>query len=556
MRKTTTKLDLLCQIEPRFVGERCPITRHMQYTWHRIDLGRPFDLNSAGSRLEYTAWYFFEYLQNEEFSSQLTDRAQIRDLNAPLSCFRDLTAFWHCVWRRYFVDNADYNIYTEDGYYGFVTQIATWEIPNRRIPRVLFPDNLRVILNETQPGFWTPFLSRAMHAIWRSSVFYRSAYADLTNVSVREAFLFDFILHWIIERDLTIILSPELKRHWSAPVSSSVPFVNRFALLLAAHSVRFGEVLRAGALSEELLLNIQMWIRDEVLPALPKARPIFFADESKAETLFDLADEKQIITTLKAAKTEPLVKKSASEIDVLVIGPLQASSGLGAGARRAVGALRHAGANIRLLSSSFRNPSFMPGSIKPGETFAGERPKAIIWHFNLETLPDVMASMPRLASCGAYNIAYPFWETEIMPRAHELACELVDEFWVPSEFCARTYKNSGVPVINVGSSVELPKFDRFFTREELGLPKGAFVVMFSFDTFSVLHRKIRRLSFAPSRKRSLEGMRTYGSCLSRRISGGGNGSIMVEAASFWSFVRQIRELHSSTRLYLFENCIR
>ena len=99
-----------------------------------------------------------------------------------------------------------------------------------------------------------------------------------------------------------------------------------------------------------------------------------------------------------------------------------------------------------------------------------------------------MASLPEIVK-GRYNIGYFFWETEVLPTCHELGQDIVDEVWAPSAFCAGTYAGARGPVINVGTSVELPQVGTYFGRSHFGLKENEFVFMFSFDSHSVIHRK-------------------------------------------------------------------
>ena len=488
MLKTKTDLRLLSAIEPRYVGEPVPLTRHMVYTWRRWGLENAYDNNSALSRLEYSVWYFYDYLVNREFTSELSDERQINDLNAPVQAFRPITVFWHAVWRKHFSHSAEYDIYTEEGYFTFLTHVATHEIPQRRVPLVLFPAGLRVALEEEQPGFPSPFLSRALYNLWRSSDLYRTSYPDLSHFAIREAFTFDILIHWALERDIELLIAPEIERYWTRGVSPMRKSITRFGFVLASLSVRFGQKLSACRVGLDELVAIETWLREEVLPGFPAAVRFIPALDDKPHPLSAGDEDRRIRTPLARAKSEPLIRSDADEVDVLAIGPFEVSSGLGSGMRRSVGALRAAGASVRVLPSSFENRSFPSSAISPKELFSGQRPKMVLWHFNAEFIPEVLATMPTIAM-SAYNVAYPFWETEDMARAHMLGCDMVDEFWVPSEFCARTFRTAKLPVINVGSSVELPEVGPFYSRQELGLPENAFVVMFSFDSFSVIHRK-------------------------------------------------------------------
>ncbi len=238
-----------------------------------------------------------------------------------------------------------------------------------------------------------------------------------------------------------------------------------------------------------------MWVKCELFPQLPVLRrfvpklasengtPVFDRSRKFSFGGFTRPEQERVFSRVAFERT-----RAEETIDVVVVGPAGAASGLGAGMRRSIGALEQSGARFRVLETYFDMPSSVSSGVEEKLVYRGENPKVILWHFNGEYLPEVMSTMDEIAP-NAYNIAYFFWETEAMPVAHELACKIVDEIWTPSAFCASSYAGQGVPVVNVGSSVQLPDVQPYFTRSELGLPEDTFVVLFSFDSHSVIHRK-------------------------------------------------------------------
>jgi glycosyltransferase involved in cell wall biosynthesis len=109
-------------------------------------------------------------------------------------------------------------------------------------------------------------------------------------------------------------------------------------------------------------------------------------------------------------------------------------------------------------------------------------------HINAEFYPEIAVKHAAELQ-GRYNIAYFFWETETCPTACELGRDIADEIWVPSAFNARPFRDAPVPVINVGTSVTLPRFRQVLTRADLNIEPNAYLFLFSYDSHSVIHRK-------------------------------------------------------------------
>jgi glycosyltransferase involved in cell wall biosynthesis len=214
-----------------------------------------------------------------------------------------------------------------------------------------------------------------------------------------------------------------------------------------------------------------------------------FAAQPKSEFLaanYEGARSRKF-SALDRYRIESLPGDRDEAIDLLIIGPFGAGSGLGTGVRRSVSALEHAGCNFRVLECMYDNPSAPLENIPKHLQFRGEQPRATLWHYNAEYLPEVMLTLPQFVN-PELNIGYFFWETEAMPAAHRLGANMVDEIWTPSEFVRRCYDRCGVAVVNVGTSVDLPNYDYFLPRSYFGL-NSEFTFMFSFDSHSVIHRK-------------------------------------------------------------------
>lgn len=174
---------------------------------------------------------------------------------------------------------------------------------------------------------------------------------------------------------------------------------------------------------------------------------------------------------------------------VNVFGFFSESLGLGQGARlytRALAKSRtpHAMIDVRLTPSSGRK------NVNGPERFV----RAPVYDINLiHVNPDVLPLAQMLSPLNywdkRYNIGVWLWELEQIPREWHECFKDVDEIWAPSSFIADALRLvSPVPISVVPYGIEAPD-DPVVTRETLGLPEDAFLVLNMFDLNSYAARK-------------------------------------------------------------------
>jgi glycosyltransferase involved in cell wall biosynthesis/tetratricopeptide (TPR) repeat protein len=471
------------ELDPDFVDSDLPLTRHMTHTWHRFELRREFHLNSIKSRLAFIVYYYRTLI----FSIPPLPEKLITQLNSPAQAFGPITRFLFSVWQADFRDQSQFDIQQEQGYLNFLTEVVGRQSWSEYFPDELIPSVTLMALH--QPAIYgAPLdLSKGQYSTWIRSGTYRSKYGEINNPSVRQAFIFDLILHDFGGNPRNRLISPDLIGFWSAPISPEYPGLSRFAAALAHVSRRLGDSLaRSPAAIASNADAIAHWYLDEVISRFPQFA-VFTTTPIRAWNAHcKFREPFAVRRELRKWGIDYVPGDSTEEIDVLVIGPIAAQSGLGTGARRSIGALSRTRCKFRTLNFAYDNPSAM--TTGHDETaYHGENPRAVLWHYNAEYLQNCMQILD-IFSRGRYNIGYFFWETEVMPKAHQLSLGMVDEIWTPSEFVAKCYSAAPVPIVNVGTSVELPNADTFFGRSYFGLGHE-YVFMFSFDGHSVIHRK-------------------------------------------------------------------
>ena len=170
---------------------------------------------------------------------------------------------------------------------------------------------------------------------------------------------------------------------------------------------------------------------------------------------------------------------------LIVAGYLNASTGLGVGARRMLAAMREDGLDpiaADLTGAHRQGPSGTPIAIPPG-------PGTIVLHVNGPMLPWALLALGRRAVAGKRLIAYWAWELPALPRDWNRGYAACHRIWAPSRFCAEAFARPGHPpplVVPHPPPVPDPS-----ARDRAGfdLPEHAFLALSVFDATSSLARK-------------------------------------------------------------------
>jgi glycosyltransferase involved in cell wall biosynthesis len=193
----------------------------------------------------------------------------------------------------------------------------------------------------------------------------------------------------------------------------------------------------------------------------------------------------------RVASITPVTSAPTALLDrlmVTVVGPLSHGSGLGAAARACVEAFKAARIPVEVLNlrAGWGRDDESAGS---GIT-ARVRGDINVIHFNPDVLIENLSRFGIEQFEGRYNIGYFVWETSQASLAHRLGVDLVDEVWVPTEYCREIFeKITDKPVFVVRTPV--PKIDGvgWASRRYFGIPDGTFTFVFAFDGASRFTRK-------------------------------------------------------------------
>ena len=108
---------------------------------------------------------------------------------------------------------------------------------------------------------------------------------------------------------------------------------------------------------------------------------------------------------------------------------------------------------------------------------------------NADQMPILRSLLGKRAFHGHYNIGFWAWELERFPRDWRCAFSLVDEVWAPTTFVRDAIKaDTRKPVLRMPVAIE-PVAPTGMDRAYFGLPRDAFVFLFSFDFNGFTARK-------------------------------------------------------------------
>jgi glycosyltransferase involved in cell wall biosynthesis len=162
--------------------------------------------------------------------------------------------------------------------------------------------------------------------------------------------------------------------------------------------------------------------------------------------------------------------------------------GIGQGARRLAQAMSAAGvpgSRHSLVPSALESKIQFPAAgelTSPYDT--------ILLHFNGDTFLDLFDRFPLAALFRPRRIGYWAWELPVLPPQWVPALAKLHEVWVPSRFVAETVASAtSKPVRLVPHAVPVEDLDQAGAREELRLPRDAFLFLTVFDSNSYMRRK-------------------------------------------------------------------
>ena len=161
-------------------------------------------------------------------------------------------------------------------------------------------------------------------------------------------------------------------------------------------------------------------------------------------------------------------------------------SGLGQVARSCRTALKSAGYPLLTTDVPAWTEAGAPRVAPPRE----QRYRINLIQQNADMMPLFVKAYGEEVLHGSYNIGFWFWELPSARSDWSHYYEYVDEIWVASEFCRRSFAClTKLPVVRMPLVVEGLEKQATHNRSHFGLPESVFIFGYIFDVNSSVQRK-------------------------------------------------------------------
>ncbi len=180
-------------------------------------------------------------------------------------------------------------------------------------------------------------------------------------------------------------------------------------------------------------------------------------------------------------------KRISARHDIRIAGLPRSQTGIGSNLRMSFDAMRKIGLSP-ITHDKAKNLRTM--ELSPGFTAKRNLSRSVnLLHLNADLVPQVLVAPQFARASEAYNIGFLLWEFDVLPRTHQLAMEMLDEVWVPSEFLRETYaKATKKPVVKVLKGIGVPRVPPI-DLARFGVMGEAFTFLTCFDFHSSVARK-------------------------------------------------------------------
>jgi glycosyltransferase involved in cell wall biosynthesis len=329
-----------------------------------------------------------------------------------------------------------FDVTSERGYKAYACCIAMSVQSALRWPEELIDEPFRRVLWEPAPGIRSRgriAATRGLYYVRRNAS--RVRHLDLSKLADLSQLLLSVLADIDEGRLPSYVLSPEQYEQLEQPVKLKNPRLRMSGLV---HHL----VVERGSLNEQDLVRPEVgeMLRREVPAILTRLRLPRRLREAHAAML---APVTPIAARIVEPEPAPLVT---------VVGPLSHGSGLGAAARACVEAFKAARIPVEVLNhvAGWGRTDEAAGS---GEC-TRIRGDVNVIHFNPDVLIENLSRFGLDQFENRYNIGYFVWETSKPAFAHRLGVDLVDEIWVPTEYCRRAFASiTDKPVVVVRTPV-------------------------------------------------------------------------------------------------------
>lgn len=213
--------------------------------------------------------------------------------------------------------------------------------------------------------------------------------------------------------------------------------------------------------------------------------------DASAHREYGLKDRESVEQGASVAKTQgsPSSRDSFGHPGANLVGYAHAELGMGEHVRMSAAALDGTDVNYAVLNFNLGVASRQRASLDHGQLTRQNSYSTNIFHINADQMLTAYCRLGRNFFINRYNVGYWAWELSRCPIEWLPVIKMIDEIWAPSRFIQNAFAQiADVPVQYMPLCVTLPPVRRL-ERAQLGLPRDAFVFLYTFDFYSFLDRK-------------------------------------------------------------------
>lgn len=172
-----------------------------------------------------------------------------------------------------------------------------------------------------------------------------------------------------------------------------------------------------------------------------------------------------------------------------ILGYINKQFGLGEGVRSNIRSIMAADIPFSLNDFKGEISKDIPDEYQDGIVISDNNPyKVNLIQINVDNFDKVLSTHDPSYFSNKYNIGYWAWELDNFPTDFQNYIDMLDEIWVPSNFCVNAIsKVSTKPVLRFMHSIAIPEIN--YTREDFSLPKNKLIYLTIFDYHSTVARK-------------------------------------------------------------------
>jgi len=175
--------------------------------------------------------------------------------------------------------------------------------------------------------------------------------------------------------------------------------------------------------------------------------------------------------------------------DVLFIGYLEASLGLGESLRGLVRSVEATGLPFALLPFKLGVETRLIGGFMEDRYDVKSRHRINVIEMSADQVPGMFREIGRWKTCHSYNILRTYWELPKAPPEWAYMLKGINEIWAPNQFVGDAFNDIFDGPIRIVPPCVETEIKTEFGRAQLGMDQNIFYFIFSFDYFSYPARK-------------------------------------------------------------------